>query len=82
MAGKNWKRTGYKTLDRLETNPKVDEVSMEGEDGIFIYLIGHICPGTEAHSVHGHSVTEVMQRFRDAVPCDCEDCKRGNIWAS
>lgn len=45
-------------------------------DTYWIYLKpGYICLSTETHSISESSTGEAIDRLKDVVTCDCEECK-------
>lgn len=64
-------KTRYKSLDKIASDPRVEEIWEEGSDGIWIALM----PGfqwEEVHCVHEWSVKDALASFRSVEPCFCE----------
>ncbi len=69
-----------KTVERLKRRypGMIEEVSYEGEDGTWLYLV----PGwkrepcDEVHSVHEWNSRDLIDAMKRIVPCGCDECKR------
>ena len=72
-------KAGFKTprtWKELMAHPLVDEITYEGEDGIWVYLIEgwQMESRSEVHSVHEYTKRECLEAFRGIALCDCKDC--------
>lgn len=66
-----------KTLDRIKSDPRVDEVWHEDENGWWVTLkSGFYCAASECHAVHEQDLRSLWQSFRTVEPCKCEDCRK------
>ena len=69
-------KTGRKSLDVVNDDPRVTEVFSEGEDGYWLYLNpGWTCDPRGAHDGHEDTVKRLLDVYRAIEPCECADCK-------
>lgn len=75
--------TGFKSLDKLGNDPRVERIDFEGHakdggDGFWLYTM----PGTGSgmnrgsHIIHEYTIAEVISRARNMRPCDCSECAK------
>lgn len=63
-------------LDRIRKDPRVQEVTNEGDDGYWVYLKDGFRDGlSDTHAVHEWSLKDLRGAFKFVEPCDCSDCK-------
>ncbi len=67
-------KTRFKSLNVVNDDPRVTEV-FQDSDGIWLWLNpGFTAEPRGAHDVHEDTVREVLRRYRQIVPCDCDGC--------
>ncbi len=69
-------RTGFKSLNIVNDDPRVDQVFDEGDDGIWLWLKpGWTCDARGAHDGHEWKVRDLLRVYRQIEACDCDSCK-------
>lgn len=69
-------QTSWKSLDIIETDPRINQCFSEGEDGIWLWLNpGWTCEAKGAHDGHEWTVRELLRVYRRIEPCDCDGCR-------
>lgn len=73
-------RSGFKSLDKLGRDPRVELIEFEGHvsaggDGIWLYTVSGFCNGdVGCHIVHEDTVAILKSAARRIRPCDCPEC--------
>lgn len=63
------------TLARIQADPRVSDVSIEGPDGVFVYLKpGYSSDNPGEHAIHGNTLTTALRDLKLVQPCTCQDC--------
>ena len=64
-----------KTQQRIEDDPRIEELYHESGNGWFAVLTpGFVSEMTEVHELIENTLTELDQHRRSIVECDCEGC--------
>jgi hypothetical protein len=71
-------RSSMTAIDRISSHPRVQSVSDEGEDGIWVYLKpGFIWRHGDVHSLHERDTALLLRMLDTEIePCTCGECTR------